>query len=427
MMKQKGRFHIFEKNIPLHSVKKLFFFLCLLQFSLHAGAQNLLWSQIASPYYMQVNGVAYSMDGTKVLSGTNCHPASIRLYDAANGTITWDYTVDSSLQCMMGVGFSADGHYLATAEESGHLMIFDYSQPTPDSITTINLGTTYAFALAFAPNSQKLAVGASNGKLQTYQLSTGAIDLNITAHPGWVTAVAYSPDGSRIVTGGNDDKIKVWDTLGNVLDTLTGHIGDISSVQYSPDGTKIVSSATDNTIRIWDAASGTLLHTITASVNDVHAVAVSPNGNYIASAASDTTLKVWSMSNYSLLSTYAMANSGFYYCVAWSPDGTKLSGGTDAGLVITYDASTVGISEKTETGMVPAFPNPCNGILNIPLPHNTAGVFCIVDCEGRTVHSENFNGAYSLLQTDISALAEGVYFFEVVYPEGEKFSGRIVR
>lgn len=409
------------------SIPKALAILFLLISALSLNAQNVFWSQIAHPDGLQVNGVAFSADGNKVLSGTNCHPAKIRLYDASNGTITWDYTVDMSLECMMGVGFSADGQYLATAEETGHLMLFDYSQATPDSITTISLGTTYAFSLAFAPNSHKVAIGASNGKLQTYQLSNGAIDLNINAHPGWVTAVGYSPDNSRIITGGSDNKIKIWDTLGNVIDTLISHLDDITTVRYTPDGSKIVSSSKDNTIKIWDAASGNLLQTITVSNADVNAIDISPNGNYIASASSDTTIRVWSLNNYSLLSTYAMANSGYYFCVAWSPDGTKIATGTDVGLAIVYDASTVGQTEEFSGFSIAAFPNPCADILTIQFPKGKISSLKLFDLNGKIIVEKNNLLHLQNCEMDLSALTEGVYLLQTISSDGKVSSKEIIR
>lgn len=407
-------------------MKKLLYILPFL-FSTALHAQNILWSQSAHPDGLQVNGVAFSADGNRLVSGTNCTPAKIRLFDAANGTVTWDYTVGSSLECMMGVGFSGDGNYLGLAEETGHLMLFDYSQAIPDSITTISLGTTYAFAIAFAPNSHKVAIAASNGKLQTYTLSTGAIDLNLNAHPGWVTAVAYSPDNSRIITGGADDKVKIWDTLGNVLDTLIGHLADITAVRYTPDGTKIISSSKDNSIKIWDAASGTLLQTITVSNQDVNAFDISPNGNYVVTASLDTTIRVWSLADYSLQSTYAMANSGFYYAVAWSPDGTKIATGTDVGLVIVYDATTVGVNENNPDFTVNLFPNPCAELLTVEYAEGKISSLKILDANGKFILEKQKLNTTNRSEIDLSGFAEGIYLIQLIGADGSVVTREIVR
>ncbi|MEE0961888.1 MAG: hypothetical protein U0L54_05005, partial [Bacteroidales bacterium] len=63
---------------------------------------------------------------------------------------------------------------------------------------------------------------------------------------------AYSPDGTKIISGSNDKTIKIWDAnTGECLKTLEGHSQPVYSVSYSPDGTKIISGSFDNTIKIW--------------------------------------------------------------------------------------------------------------------------------------------------------------------------------
>jgi WD40 repeat protein len=232
-------------------------------------AQQLEWTALANPDSLQVNAVAFSTDNAKVVSATNCHPAHIRLYNTANGNQTWDYQVPNNLMCQMGIGFSSDGKYLASVEEMGNVIIFDYSVPVPDSVNTISMGTNYAFSIDFAPNAQKFAAGGSNGKLQTYHVNTGVLDININAHSSWVTAVCYASNNSWIASGGNDNKIKIWDTMGNLLFTLNGHSDDITSLRFSPDNARLFSSSLDNTVKVWNTSTGSLIHTIVVSLHSI--------------------------------------------------------------------------------------------------------------------------------------------------------------
>jgi WD40 repeat protein len=67
-----------------------------------------------------------------------------------------------------------------------------------------------------------------------------------------VLSVAYSPDGTKIISGSEDNTIKIWDAnTGECLKTLEGHSGWVRSVAFSPDGTKIISGSFDDTIKIW--------------------------------------------------------------------------------------------------------------------------------------------------------------------------------
>ena len=69
-------------------------------------------------------------------------------------------------------------------------------------------------------------------------------------------SVAFSPDGTRLVSGSNDTTIRLWDiTTGEELITLFGHDAWVNSVSFSSDGTCLASASGDSTIRLWDIRS----------------------------------------------------------------------------------------------------------------------------------------------------------------------------
>jgi len=71
-----------------------------------------------------------------------------------------------------------------------------------------------------------------------------------------VNAVAFSPDGRLLASGGDDHKVRLWNpTTGQPIGhPLTGHTGWVLSVAFSPDGHLLASASGDKTIRIWGAA-----------------------------------------------------------------------------------------------------------------------------------------------------------------------------
>ena len=72
----------------------------------------------------------------------------------------------------------------------------------------------------------------------------------LKGHDDHVVSVAFSPDGSKIVSGSFDKTIRVWDASTGVemLPPLRGHDDSVQSVALSPDGSKIVSGSYDQMI-----------------------------------------------------------------------------------------------------------------------------------------------------------------------------------
>ncbi|MEE0961709.1 MAG: hypothetical protein U0L54_04100, partial [Bacteroidales bacterium] len=99
-------------------------------------------------------------------------------------------------------------------------------------------------------------------KLNAQDVSKFQCLKTLEEHSSVVNSVAYSPDGTKIISGSSDKTVKIWNAnTGECLKTLKGHLSYVRSVAYSPDGTKIISGSYDETIKIWDANTGQCLKT----------------------------------------------------------------------------------------------------------------------------------------------------------------------
>lgn len=373
-------------------------------------AQTIDWSVKANPLNLSINSVAFRADGQKVLSGTNCHPASIRVFDVNTSNLDWDYNVGMTYMCIMGVTFSSNTNYIAAIEEFGNIFIFDNTGASPVILDTINTGTSYGFSTAISPGNDKVAVGCSNGKLKIYNLSDGTLANDIAAHSSWVTTVAYSSDGSKIVTGGSDDKVKIWSINGTLLSTCTGHSGDITTVKVTPDNNFVVSSSKDNTIKVWNITTGMLVQTISGHTNDVNGIDISPDGNKLVSASSDSTCKIWNLNTGALITTFGVADSGAVNTVAWSPIGDKIVTGNMLSDVVLWSIpSTLGIENITVTSELDVYPNPASTTITICVPNDkSSGKVMIYDAMGQLQKLyDNFET--DKFTIDLTNFAVGVY------------------
>ncbi|KIM75213.1 hypothetical protein PILCRDRAFT_13773 [Piloderma croceum F 1598] len=207
-------------------------------------------------------------------------------------------------------------------------------------------GTT---SVAFSRDGTHIISGSSDNSVRVWDALTGAELKILNGHTGTVWSVAFSSDSTHIVFGSEDNSVQVWDALmGTELKMLNGHTGTVRSVAFSRDGTRIVSGSSDNSVRVWDASTGAELKMLNGHTGTVWSVAFSSDGTHIVSGSEDNSVRVWDASTGMELKMLN-GHTGTVWSVAFSRDGTCIVSGSSDNSVQVWDA-LMGTELKTLNG-----------------------------------------------------------------------------
>jgi WD40 repeat protein len=164
---------------------------------------------------------------------------------------------------VLDVAFSPDGTQLASAGVDGTVRLWDVQTRSPRAV--LRGHEDWVFRLAYSPDGRRLASASKDKTVRLWDTATHEA-LAILPHGSMVYGVAFSPDGTRLAAGCADNSIRLWDVatakgaggkefLEAEVAELRGHDDYVHAVAWSPDGTRLLSASGDHTVRVWDSLS----------------------------------------------------------------------------------------------------------------------------------------------------------------------------
>ncbi len=307
-------------------------------------------------------GLAYSPDGSRLAIGSE--DGAVDVYDAATGRRSLvlrghegrvnALAFDPSGSLLASAGF-ADGTARIWAAESGiERATVDLSRflkpsiPPPRRCGLHPMGLKQVFDVAFSPDGSMLTTGGWFGPSSTliWAPATGALQRILAQGPDsqdqWGRSVDFSPDG-KLVAGEGRDLVFVWAVQdGRLVARIPQQ--QVNALAFSPDGRRLVTGSLEGDVDVWEARTGRQLDALSGNLGQVLDLAVSPDGARVATSSTDGTVRLWDLGTGRQLLTLANGvagevgaksktcfrrNRNAYLGVggklAFSPDGTRLA------------------------------------------------------------------------------------------------------
>jgi len=189
-------------------------------------------------------------------------------------------------------------------------------------------GEREVYTAALSPNGKKIVSGGADYIVKLWDIDASTIIAKWMGHGGGITCVCWNRDGGRILSGSYDGTAMVWDAeSGNtILAIKTGHRVVYSAI-YSPDETMIASggrSEENGFIKIWDANTGKLIAKPEGHTWSVNCLAWTADGKTLISGSNDSSIRTWNTTTWQQINVLT-EHTSVVTAIALSPNGRILA------------------------------------------------------------------------------------------------------
>lgn len=233
------------------------------------------------------------------------------------------------------------------AKTEGGVAILDGVNDPAVMVTRLLDADDSVLSLAVSPDGKKLAAGGCDRTIRVWDISAGVkqakLEQSIENHADWVLGLAISADGRYLVSSSRDKTAKVWDlTAKESVMTFPDHQNTVFAVGLKADGSVGYSVGSDRQVRSWKpGGDGKQMKNAAAHADEVFKIAMHPTEPVFATSSADKTVRLWDANKMApTKALQGLTDHGF--AVAFSPDGTKVAGGSFAGEVAVWEVKGKG-------------------------------------------------------------------------------------
>ncbi|KAI0072933.1 WD40 repeat-like protein [Panus rudis PR-1116 ss-1] len=290
----------------------------------------------------------FNQAGTKVVCSTFHRSSSLLVVGFSTGVFgLWEmpafsniHTLSISQEKISSVAISNSGEWLAFgARKLGQLLVWEWQS---ESYILKQQGHYFDMnTLAYAPDGQNVATGGDDGKVKVWNTTSGFCFVTFSEHSAAVTGVEFAKQGQVLFSASLDGTVRAFDLIRyrNFRTFTSPSPVQFSCIAVDPSGEVVAAGSTDSfEVFMWSVQTGKLLDVLAGHEGPISSLAFSPTGNQLASGSWDKTIRVWNVFGRSHAVEPYQLNSDVL-AIAFRPDGKELAASSLDGQITFFDVA----------------------------------------------------------------------------------------